>query len=119
MKEICGFLDIDGNFHKTESEAKQANAKIKIRKIESFLDKFEREVSWIIFKASSTFVEHDEITHLRAMEQKIYDAVSRMILSNSKEWQEIIKQKEELKKELTILKVKNVYNKWWLKIKWW
>jgi len=119
MKEVCGYIDVEGGFHKTETECKQADAKIKIRKLADFLDSFEREVSDVILKEGAPLVTYEEISRLKYIEERIYNRVSKIILSNSPKWQKLIREREELKVELDILKSNDKLNSWWLKIKWW
>jgi len=49
MKEICGYVDLDGYFHKTQKECENADCRIKIKKVSSRLNSFSNEVSTILF----------------------------------------------------------------------
>ena len=55
MKPTCGFLDTKGEFHKSEKLAKIANNKIVLAEIQSKLDNFHDEVSWIFTRSRPDF----------------------------------------------------------------
>lgn len=119
MKEICGFLDNKGVFHKTKEKAETSNAELKVVRLQNFLDNFEREVSNIIFQEQGNLDQVEHVTKLDYVESRIYEQVSKVILSNSKEWQKLIREREEVAVELSILKSNLTARKWWLKFKWW
>jgi len=119
MKEICGYVDKNGQFHKTETECKLADIRIKMKETSDFLDHFEQDVSYLIFKCKAMECDYTGISRLDALEKKIYDAVSRMILKDSDEWQEIIRRRSELEDELDFLYANEKAAKWWLRFKWW
>lgn len=132
MKEICGFLDTNGKFHKSEKLTKIANNKIALAEIEKKLDNFHEEVSWIFYRSGSDlrtfegiqYINNDDIKEnhynpIEAIKERVYKQVSLVILRDTEEWQNIINKRKSLEKELDYLKSVTKRDKWWLKFNWW
>jgi len=118
MKEICGYVDTSGKFHKTSKECEIADAKLKIEEITRRLDNFSSEIHEILFLNGSKFSENP--SRLEWIERNIYLMVSTKILQHSDAFLEVIELSKTLKKELDYLKEDKGYKyKWWLKLAWW
>ena len=111
MKEVCGYEDSRGNFHKTEKEAEIAEAKIKVEQVERTLHNFNTFVGQKIFK------QHLRASHYDLIQ--LQNIFCEEILQNSDNLLEIISLKKELEKELDLLKAQANWNPWWARIVWW
>ena len=113
MEKTCGFVDMNGIFHKKEKSCRLADNRIKIRNIEHKLNNFSKEIHQVIFHQ-----ERIARTSLQYIEKETYEMVCKVILKNTPEFLQVIKEAEDLEDELDSL-----YNaeegKWWFTFKWW
>lgn len=114
MKKICGFEDKNGVFHKTEKKCKIAEARIRIKEVERTLISLSNDVSDIIFRSEEKYKRS-----IYDIKNDIKKQVAKTILRDSEKFENIIKQKKNLKNELDLLKKQDKYNTWWLQFKWW
>ena len=118
MKEICGFLDKEGNFHKTEKECENANLSINIRVVEHTLDNFSSQIGDYLFKNYKWSYEASKVYSHN--EDDIKKMISYLVLKNGDEFIELINKKKELEVTLDKLRKTEEYkNKWWMKVIWW
>lgn len=118
MERICGFLDKNNEFHKTEEECKKSNLKIDIQQIERSLNRFSDVIQDYIFRSQSW--NHNIDLEYRHYENIIKEIVAKSILLHSDEFIKIINKKKEMEKTLDLLKEEKEYqNKWWIKVIWW
>ena len=122
MKEICGYKDLYGSFHEKEIDCKLADARYKIKEISSKLDNFEHEINSLMWKKKEQFYYISKDRYSERLEDSILRYVSNIILSNTKEFQEVIKKAENFHNELDLLyehQARLKEEKWWLRFKWW
>lgn len=117
MKEVCGFIDTAGNFHKTQEECEIAEIKIKIKVTKSIFENFESRISNYLF-----FNYNGETSHLfHKHKNDIFEAVTKAVLAESDKFIAIIREKESLSKDLDILEKEykdKTFKPWWLRVKW-
>lgn len=117
MKEICGFLDTQGRFHKTEEECEIAEIEIKLVNTRKTLERFDKTVSEYIFKEYRKYATYNPYEN-----EWLLEIVTKSVLQNSDGFIAIINQKKELAASLDRLEqeYKNKeWKPWWLKLKWW
>ena len=113
MKEICGFLDDKGKFHKTKKQAETANVQYRIDEIGIKLDNIRSLIHSYLFSTH-------KVKYIYEVEEIVKEVIVKTILSNFKRLEEIVAHKEQLQKDLEYLKKeKRKLERWWLKYKWW
>jgi hypothetical protein len=118
MEKICGFLDKNNKFHKTEKECEKSNLRIDIQQIERTLNNFSVTIQNYIFENHS-WRRCMDIEYSR-YENEIKEIVAKSVLLYSDKFIEIINRKKELEKTLDLLKQERDYqDKWWVKLVWW
>lgn len=121
IKETCGYLDLDQNFHKTQKEAEDANLKIKTRQIERKLDNFHVRLN-SLWGTTEYKIHYQATEHVPTykIKEKLLEDLCKAVLYDSDSFIEIIQEKKSLEKELDGLrKLQSHKDKWWLQFKWW
>ena len=119
MEKICGFLDIENNFHKTEKECEKSNLKINIKQIERYLNNFSNDIESYIFR-NYRWNDHNINIKYNYHENEIKRVIAKCVLLHSDRFIEIINKKKEMEKTLDLLKKDKEYkDKWWIKVIWW
>lgn len=119
MKEICGYQDSKGKFHKTKESCEKAELNIRIFNVQRQLSNFDVELSNYFMQNSN--YRHREDYNTYNIEEFL-QIVAKCVLQNSDMFLEIISKKGQYKKDLDILEKQYTtkYGKpWYLKIKWW
>lgn len=118
MEKICGFLDKENNFHKTEKECEKSNLKINIKQIERSLNNFSSTIEEYIFR-NQGWNRNISLDYYHC-KNEIKEIVAKCVLLHSDEFIKIINKKKEMEKTLDLLRQEKDYqNKWWMKIVWW
>lgn len=121
MKEICGFLDSRGRFHKTKEETELAESKLRLEQVERQLDNFNVEIVQLVFEQHLYGrVDPGATFHI---ENYVLERIAERILRNSDMFIEIINRKKLLEKDLELAKAQveagKRHNTWYYKLKWW
>lgn len=115
MKEVCGFEDSNGNFHKTKKGVEEAEAKIKISNITNTLDYLSNRVGTILddnYRDSVVYGSNHVLDR-----ERVFQSIANVILMDSGAFMEILLEKKNLRKELDLLRERD--SRWWLRFKWW
>ena len=116
MKEVCGFEDSKGRFHRTKKEVEKAEAQIKIHNIENTLRSLDTKLSNLMWHSGAENLGGIDASRVKSL---ITENLAHYILQNSDSFIEIVNTKKSLEKELDLLSKVNSYKPWWLKIEWW
>jgi hypothetical protein len=121
IKETCGFLDLNQNFHKNKKEAEYANLKIKAGVICRKLDNFHESIISLWDRTEYDIYQQDMgHTPPSKLREKLLEDLCKVVLHESDNFISIIQEKKNLEKELdTIKKLHSNKDWWWLKSKWW
>lgn len=125
MKEVCGFEDSKGRFHRTKESVEQAEAEIKLLSLQKGLERFTYDLARLLQVSHSVNGYLPDLPpvelhrHFHNELDGVYEKVADVVLRNSEIFLKLIESKKTLQKEYDILAKKTHRTDWWLKYVWW